>query len=65
MTSIIRHTKRAATGRMTLNELRQFLAAIEDVTGEATIGATVTWGGKLKAVTVKAETDDENVTARG
>lgn len=58
MSSTIRHTTRAATGRMTLHELRQFLATIENLTGEATIEATVTMGGKLKTLTVEAETED-------
>jgi hypothetical protein len=52
--------KRTITGRpgtrtMTLGDLRQFLASIEGIPDEAEIKARVTWGKRLRSVTVEED----------
>lgn len=52
--------KRTITGKpgtrtMTLGDLRQFLASIEGIPDEAEIKARVTWGKRLRSVTVEED----------
>jgi hypothetical protein len=48
-------TGQAGTRRMTLGDLRQFLASIENVPDEATLRARVTIGRQLRSVTVEED----------
>jgi hypothetical protein len=52
--------KRTITGRtqsrtMTLGDLRQFLASLESLPDEAAVKARVSWGKRLREVTVEED----------
>ena len=48
-------TGRPASRRMSLGDLRQFLASIEGLPDEALIKARTTWGKQLRSVTVEED----------
>ncbi|HEY8523537.1 MAG TPA: hypothetical protein VIL48_01150 [Acidimicrobiales bacterium] len=48
-------TGRPGSKRMTLGDLRQFLASIESIPDEAEVKARVTWGKHLRSLTVEEE----------
>jgi hypothetical protein len=48
-------TGQATTRRMTLGDLRQFLASIENVPDEALLRAKVTLGRQLRSLTVEED----------